>query len=725
MENTDLDLAAVLGILRRQKRVLLVTVAVILGLALLYLVTASPVYRSSVLIQIDGSRTNLLEPSSSGQEQSAILNSRVDGEVEILRSEATALAVVKAADLIADKEFGPQLGWFSKLGVALGAELDGGSLRRMFGLAPKPAPTPEALVNATLLKLQNLVEVRRRGLTFLIEITVYSKSPERAANIANAYAAVYIERQVRAKIQAAISARDVLRKQIDLAQTQLANSENAVNGFIETNLTRLERETNDPAIGALRARLNEAKSQQADRKAKIALADTALNRGDWATVAQSLGDQALSELAKQRAELEVQLRGAEEGSAEIVDLRERLAALDSDLSSKSGASLSVLKQEVQGLDERASQARDELRTALLDSDLSGDMLADLFNLQQSATIARSQYQTLLAREQDLQALANLQIADARIVSEALAPQNAALPNRKLIAALALVGGAGLGTMLAFLREFYLGGIVSANHLSNIMQMPVPVTFATLDLSKTGTDPADMVISSPMSLYAETFRQLRAAIDIGFGSFEDPTAERPGRVILICSALQAEGKSTTAIALARTYALAGLNTLLIDADMRKPTIGLRLGIPEKVGLIDFVSGNRRADLKQLNPTRDPKSPLIVVTAGARSLRPTDQLLNGPEFHSVIDAAREKFDVVILDSPPILPVVDTRYLARYADAVVQVVRHGTTMQGEVRESVVQMRSHLRAETHYLGVLNLENAAGSRYGYYGNYSYYGEPG
>ncbi|MBC2835105.1 GumC family protein [Paragemmobacter straminiformis] len=729
MDKADLDLNTVLGILRRQKRGVLATLLLVLGLALAYLVVATPIYRAGVLIQVDGRSSNLLDPSSNGQEQSAILNSRVDSEVEILRSEATALAVVKATKLIEDKEFGPQLGWVEKLGIALGAELDGNALRRLVGLAPRTGQDSGNLVNQTLQKLQNAVDVRRRGLTYLIEISVSSTSPERAAEIANAYAAVYIERQVGAKTQATISARDVLRRQITTAQEQLAQSETAINSFIEANLSRLESETKDPAIGALRNRLNEAKTQQADRKAKVALADVAMSSGDWATVASTLGDQAISELARQRQELADRLQQAEQGSTEAINLRDELAALDNDLQTQSNASMLVMQEEMRSLTGREAEARDQLRNVLLESDVSAEMLADLFNLQQSATIARSQYQTLLAREQDLGALANLQIADARVVSEALPPIAAAFPNKRLIAALALIGGLGLGVMLAFLREFYVGGIVAASQLSNIMQAPVPVTFGLLDQVKSGADPADVVLTAPMSLYSETFRKLRAAIDIGFengtGNRVAPATDpgQQGRIILVCSALQAEGKSTTAIALARTYALAGVKTLLIDADMRKPTVGKRLGLPEEAGLIDFVSEGNLDDMTYLNPRRDSKSPLVVIAAGARSSRPTDQLLNGAAFQGVMEAARERFDIVILDSPPILPVVDTRYLARYADAIVHVVRYATTTQGEVREAAGQMREHQRENTHYIGVLSLEQMADSRYGYYGNYGYYGE--
>ena len=431
MDAAEVDLKAILAILHRQRRLLLATAAIILCLASAYLLTATRSYTSTVLIQVDGRTSNLLDPSSTANEQSAILNSRVDSEVEILRSDATALAVLQAADLLSDEEFGPQLGLLTRLGIVLDIDLDGNGLRRIFGLAPAPQAKPEALVNETLTRLQDSVDVRRRGLTYLIAISVSSASPERAAELANTYARVYIDRQVTTKTQSALSARDVLRRQIDTAQQELAASETAINTFIENNLDRLETETGDATVTALRARLNAAKDAQAENRARIATAETALSAADWQTVATTLGDEALLELARQREELRARIGAIEPGADTAIDLQAEIAALDRDLSARSQESLGLLRKDGTDLSQQEGAARDELRTLLLGSDLSADTLASLFNLQQRATAARDQYQTLIEREQDVGALANLQIADARIVSEALPANEPSAPKTRL------------------------------------------------------------------------------------------------------------------------------------------------------------------------------------------------------------------------------------------------------------------------------------------------------
>lgn len=708
LDSDRIELRAVLAILKRQKRLLLLTVALVLGLAVTYLLIATPIYRSTVLLQVDGRNSNLLDPSGSGQEQAAILNARVDGEVEILRSDATALAVVLAANLMQDPEFGPRLGWLEKLWLALGKGPDA------------DAQAQAALVNDTLQSLQDAVDVRRRGLTYLVGISVLSQSPQKAALIANAYAKTYIERQVGAKTEAMIVARDVLRRQTDTAQADLAASERAVNGFIETNLSRLEVESGDPTIADLRQRLSDAKRAQAASSARIATAEAAVSAGDWPTVASTLGDQAIAELARQRAETQRSLGSGALAPDKAMDVRAELARLDKDLAATSNATLMTVRAEISTLRERERGARDTLRTQLLQSDLSAEMLSELFNLQQSATAARNQYQTLLARVQDLGALANLQIADARIVSEALAPNAAAAPNPRLIVAVALVGGLGMGVLFVFLTEYFIGGVISASQLGNVMQAPVPISVAAVDPAKSGGDPAKSIFSAPMSVYAEGFRKLRATVDMGLSRCTAPDGR--ARVILVCSALQAEGKTTTAIALARTYALSGSRTLLIDADLRRPSVAGRLGLGETAGLIDFLTHARLDETRNIKTAIDPLSSLVVMGAGARSSMPTDQLLNSDSFRAMLDVVATRFDIVIIDSPPLLPVVDTRYLARYADAVVHVVRYGSTTQGEVREAAAQIREFLPRQASYCGILNLAEPLVSRYEGYDVYAYDG---
>ena len=286
-----------------------------------------------------------------------------------------------------------------------------------------------------------------------------------------------------------------------------------------------------------------------------------------------------------------------EGSQREVDLRNALAALEGDIEERAQAQIGSLRNELTSINGQVSDFRTELRNELLRSDLSSESLAQIFELQQEASIARNQYQTLLSRVRDLEAQAGLQVADSRVVSPALAPNKPSAPNTRLILALALVAGLGLGIGLAFLNEYYVGGVTSAAQLRDLVHAPVATT-VPLSLDKIGQQSsiADKVIAEPLSPYAESIRRLRASLDQGFrkrglsksGSAELPgLSARDGRIVMITSTVPAEGKTTLALALARIYAISGQKTLLIDGDLRKPSVHRQVGLQPEFGLLDYL------------------------------------------------------------------------------------------------------------------------------------------
>jgi len=728
LDNLDIDLKDIVAILRRQRQLILMTVAIVIGLAFAYILSATPIYRTTALIMVDNRSTDVLNADARSETQSQVMNSRVESEVEILKSQAMALAVVQAENLIEDPYFGPQLGWSEKFGMALGVDLSSDGLRSLVGLGKAEGAdrSPQLLASA-IKKLQDSVTVRRRGLTYLIEVSVDLPDGNRAAEIANAYTRVYLERQIQTKSGSMLNARDVLRRQIETAQAQMIAGEISVNTFLDDNLARLEAESGDPAIALLREELVTAQQAKQKFATDAAQVQAAIDAGDWSTVTSTLQSEALRELDRQRSELAKRLADAQPSSTTAIDLSAELEKLTQTMQQEATTGSSSLKAQLDSLNTKESATREELRTSLLRSSISPELLAQLFNLQQSVTNARTQYQALLLRDTDLSTLANVQVADARVVSEALPSTKAAAPNRTRILGLALIGGLMMGTVLAFLKEYYVGGVASASQLQNVMQTRVPVTVPQVDIGQ-NAGPSDTVITAPLSPYAETFRKLRAAIDMDALRKADPNAPeglgRGGKVVLITSALPAEGKSTTAISLARTYAMAGAHTLLIDADLRKPTIAMRMGVECEVGLFEYLSKNGGSDTNELKAVQDPLSQLTMLTAGKRSTVPTDQLINSVAFRSLIKVARDNFDVIIIDSPPLLPVVDTRYLAQYADAVVQVVRFITTTQSEAREAAAQTQEMMRPDASFYAVLSHEERGGARYGYYAKYGgYYGQ--
>ena len=232
--------------------------------------------------------------------------------------------------------------------------------------------------------------------------------------------------------------------------------------------------------------------------------------------------------------------------------------------------------------------------------------------------------------------------------------------------------------------------------------------------------ADLMATAPLSRYAEAVRRLRIGIDkvnkrsTGFGDDQMETeSSGRGSVILLTSSLPGEGKSTTALALARAYALTGRRTLLIDCDLRKPSINRYLNLTPTHNFIDYL----RDDVQNISlaslTVRDPMTNLTVLPGGRRADVATDELVMSEKMTRILNSARRHFEYVILDSPPIDPVVDSLYLARHADVIAFVVKWVATPQSVAKRSIRALREHKNPNADIVSILNQQD--GGRSGSY----------
>ncbi len=710
MEDDEIDLMALFETLRRQMGLIIATIVLSLALAAVYLFSVTPLFTASALVLVDASQKNLLDPAANSNVNLSYATARVASEVEIMRSDAVAMAVVADQRLIADPEFGPKIGLREKLFTAIGIQREKKS-------------DPKAIVRGVVQRFKGATDIRKKGSTFLISVSVTSASPDRAAELANALSNSYIAQQVEAKIKSSLAARDILQSQIVALRSDLSNSEDALDSFIQDNLARIEAETGRTDIVSLANILDGLKASRLKNEVTLNQSETELNNRNWTALASNLESQALAELERQRAGIQQRLGRVVADSQAAVDLRAEIAALEDKLAQQSARELATLRQDVNQLSTQEDDTRRALRETLVAGQLPSDLLTKVFEIQQDAANARSQYQNLLSRTRDLETQAGVQIADSRLVSPALPPTGASFPKKRLVMALALVLGGGLGVFFAFLKEFFVGGFTSVEQLRDAIQAPVVSEIPLVTNLDTGENsPADKIVNAPLSAYSESIRRLRASIDQSLrpatGPGETPPPVRTP-VILVASTVPNEGKTTTALALARTYTLAGKNVLLIDSDLRKPSLHKFIGADPSSGFLDFLRDADNQISMQEFSSADPLGDLTLVLGRTRSSTPTDQLLSSAQFEKVVMGARRTFDVVILDSPPLLPVIDGQYLARHADVTVMVVRWASTGQRELRAVRSPLRDAMRKGAPLLTVLShKEGGRGRGYNYHYGY-------
>lgn len=564
-------------------------------------------------------------------------------------------------------------------------------LMAFFRLAEPTLPTGEEAVNNLVDRLRSTITVQRRGLTYLIAINAEAASPATAARIANAAANAYIALQIQSKTQSILNSLDILEPRIAEAANVLASSEGAFDTFIEDNIDQIASQTGNQDLSALREQLAAAAAERERLGSVVEGATQSLAQLDYDQLVSSLQSEAIANLETQRTELLERLNALDPASQSAVDLRGNLSALENRLTDTAREEIATLQAQVSSYQDQTTALRDQVRQRFMSSQLPPQVLTNIYELQQNATLARSNYERLVARVNDLRAQADLQIADSRVVAPATAPSVPSFPNSRLMLILAGLAALGLGIGLAFVVDNFIGGFVSQEQLEAVTRQEVG---ASLPLQKQvkradgslASSASDLVVTSPLSHYSESLRRLRLRIDQLLATkAQTGNQEAGGRVVLVTSSLPVEGKTTTALGLARTYGMAGLSVLIIDADLRKPSLHKHLDITSDTDLHSYLTGEVSPDAIQTIIKWDPLSSVSVILSSNPSDVPTEQLLTQKTFVQLVEAARVAFDVVIVDTPPVGVVVDGIYLMQFADIILFLTRYASTTQSDVLRSI----------------------------------------
>lgn len=702
VQTDAIDLSAIFGLLRRQFRIISMAVAVIIGVATIYLFSVTPKFTATALVSIEYGR-DVLSDQTQTSSNTASISAQVEGVVQILRSSDTLLALINEANLFADPEFGVRLSKTERVRAWLGLETN-----------QNVSDVNSAVVNV-LNRFADAVDIRRRGLTYLIEVAVTSEDPEKAARLANQLVKIYIARQVDGKVVQLLAAREILNSRIESAQQELQDFQQQSDTFLDRVVNQFVDSGIDPQLSALRDQLLSANGQLAATKQKSAALTAVLEGREIGTANEELLSSAMRELVAQRAALTKELTAANEAQGIDADtLREQLDALEIQLIVMAEEDRNASVNIINDTTKIADQARADLRDAALKADLPADDLSAFYQLQQETATARVEYENLLRRVRQVETLADVQISDATLASSAVIPSQQSFPNPRLILALALVAGTGLGIGLAFVNEYLVGGVTSEDQLSILLNSPVALSLPAISVGNS-EDVAQQVITAPMSGFTESLRQVRRQ------ALRMQRDGDGGRITLFTSSLPEEGKTTAAVAFARTLALSGQRTLLVDLDLRKPSVAARMGLPSSAVLMKVLSGTLNMSALQAATSLEETTGLHVITGGGRSNLPTDTLASSHRMEALVAQWRTHYEAIVFDTAPLLPVVDTLYLAHHADIIGMMVRFAATNQLDIKRAAERLWVDLGDGVPILPILSMEQRARRAYYYGGYYSGY----
>ncbi|MEQ8747394.1 polysaccharide biosynthesis tyrosine autokinase [Pyruvatibacter sp.] len=714
-----IDIRALINVLRRRMGVIAGSVLLITGITLLVVFQLTPLYTASAQILIDPREQQVvdIEAVMSGLPPDS---AAIDSEVEVLRSRTLAARAVEQLELVNDPEFNSVL---REPGMM--ASLDP---RSWFASENNVPAEDQARIelNRVIDALQSRLSVSRRGLTYVISISFTSEDAVKATKVVNTIADLYVLEQLEAKYEATKRANDWLNGRLTELRGEVRAAQEAVEIYRRDNdlVASSGVTVNEQQLAELNGQLILARADLAEREAKFRRYRELLRSGSGAdTLADVLQSPVIAQLRQQEAE--VTRRLAELSSRygdrhpEMIKVRAERRDLAVAIDREVGRTVANVENEVEVTRTRVASLQNSLNELQGRSGEGGLKEVRLRELESDAEAVRTLYESFLERFKQTTEQTSLQEADSRILSEATVPNAPSYPNKTLFLALALVGSGMVGVGLAFALEQLDDAFSNVAQLEKALGLPhlASVPEVSGDLTSRGPikAPFDVILKKPLSAYSEAFRALRSGIALS-------DVDNPPQVVLVTSALPGDGKTTTAISLARAADAAGIRTVLVDCDLRRPTVHKSFGVTPEAGIVEVLAG--QADLESVL-LQDPQSSLQILPVRSGAANPPD-LLGSNHMANLLKRLRGDFDLVILDSAPVLPVVDSRVLSRLSDKVVFVVAWRNTPRDAAGNAVRDLRDY---GADIAGVLferlDLKKQQRYSYGdsgyYYGRYSKY----
>ena len=693
---------AIVDILRCLKRNVRMIAAITLcgtAIAIAAVFSITPQYRATTSVLLDPRQTKILQDAEVVGRPGTD-NGAIESEVELIQSDALARKVAEKLDLVNDDEFGSSGGILSviKSIVLLPARLlSSGS----------GAGDP---LSGVVDRLQKATSAKRRGLTYVIELSAWSRDAVKAAEIANTYVDLYLAEQIAAKSEVTSRASRWLNERVDEMRGRVSASEKALetykaeaglfDGGAGENLSNRQLgQLNDQLIDArakaasAHAKFEQLKQITPERLRSAAASPDVLQ----SSVVSNLRGQ-YADAARQQAEREARYGPQHpivaSGRAQVVDLERQIGAEINRIVTSAKTEFEMAKARQESLE----ASLDELKTKAAQFNQAGVKLREL---ERDVQANRDLFQSFLARAKQTSEL-SLQVADSRVVSAARVPTSTSHPKKGLMIGLGLFGSLGLGMALALGRDAFGRGFRRSADLEREIGLQPLASIPRVELRSSGRSLmlpglmsrqgegvgralpdkgrdnnfeqllSDYALNEPDSSFAESIRTL-------YLSLKQQGLQRRRAVVLVTAALPGEGKATVALNLARTAAQTGEDVLLIDGDLRRPSLGNAMHLQGDKGLNDFLAG--RSDLAA-TVQHEARTNLYTI-AGQRGVPGTQSiaLLSSRRMTQLIDHARDVFDLVVVDASPLLPVADARILLERADSVVMVVASEKTSRDAV--------------------------------------------
>jgi capsular exopolysaccharide synthesis family protein len=627
----------------------------------------TPRYTAQTTVQINAQADQVLGQNQETQQESVNFFDQdrfLQTQLDILQSRALSERVAERLKLQRDPAFYR----------AIGAE------------PPAADASPKAASERTGAALRNNLSVDLPRSSRIASIRFTSTNAEVSARVANAYAEEFIASNLQRKFDSSAYARSFVAQQLAEAKNRLENSEVAVNNYARQNgLIR----TRDAAVAGDKAQpagsITTASLLQLNEAANTARAQRIAAQGRWQAVSgggalnspEVLSNPTVQQLLAQRADVQAKL-GQErvrhlESYPTVVQLRAQASEIERQLGALVGAVRNSVRSQYTAAQNAERQLADQvsgLKTATLSEQ---DRSVQYNLLAREADTNRTIFDGLLQRFKELNAAAGISASNLLVIDRADVPSQPSSPSLLKNLALALLSGLILSALIVLFRDQF----------DDSIRLPEDVD-AKLELALLGVVPrvsgaAANELADPRSPMSEAYASLGGALLYA-------TGEGLPETLLVTSAQAGEGKSITSLAIANNLARIGKRTVLIDLDLRRPSVARNLGAENTHGMTSLLTGQDTLDGVLL---ATEQANLSVITSGPLPPSPAE-LIAGPRLQAVIDELADRFDAVVIDSPPVLGLADAPLLSALVDGVVVVVEAGRSRRGALKASLRRLRA-----------------------------------
>jgi capsular exopolysaccharide synthesis family protein len=687
-EERRLEIAAIWGAILKHRWVIGSVLATCLVLGLAVTLLTQPLFTAKTTIQIDRESSKIVEMTDLAPREALTGAEFLDTQIGLLKSDTLARRVVQTLQLASDPE-----------------------MRQFAGLESAGA-LPDSRVEDRLTGLvMSRTSVRQQGLSRLVNLDFTSPSPELSARIANALAENFQTLSLERRFESSSYARQFLEERLAQVKQKLEDSEKELVAYgAQQQIINVSPggagagAPSDTAsqsltaadLSAINSMLTAAKGERirAEQRWRQSQSMSILSQPE------ALSDPTIQALLQQRAKLasiyQEQLKVFGPGMPDMEQLKAQMEEVDRQLAAAGESIRSSIRS-------RFEVARSqELSLASQVEGLKGSFInlreRNIKNtiLQREVDTNRSLYDGLLQRYKEVGVAGGVGNNNVSVVDRARPPSSPSSPKLPINMAIALVAGLALAGAATLILELLDEAIRTPDDLTTKIGL---TTLGVIPVLEKGATPLQ-AFADPRSNFAEAYASARTALQFASSS------GAPGS-LLITSSRPSEGKSTTSTTLGRSFAQLGLSVLLVDADLRNPSIHRLMGVNNAVGLSNFLTGT---DLQQVLQAAEQPG-LEIIGSGPLPPNPVE-LLAGPRLMELLRLAQTRFDMVILDGPPIIGLADAPILAARAAATLLVVESAVARRSVVRMAI---RRLVQARANILGaVLTKFDAQTAGYGY-----------